>query len=76
MKQKVISYKNLAPYFPTSFTILAYLLLDKFNASGWVWGVVGSFFFLWWLGVILVRHNSEPVDIFEDKKKEGRNQNI
>lgn len=45
-KKRVISRKNLPKRIPLYQAMVAYLMLDKFNASGWVWGVVGTIFFL------------------------------
>jgi hypothetical protein len=68
-KQKVIASKNIQLSFPLSLTILAYLLLDKFNASGWLWGVVGTIFVIWYIAVIFSWATTEVVDIFEEKSK-------
>jgi hypothetical protein len=41
MKRKVIHKKNLPVHLPLSLTIALYLLLDRSNAPGWVWGALG-----------------------------------
>lgn len=52
MKKKVISRNCLPTRFPFMFTAVVYLLMDKFGAPGWLWGVVGSLLALCWIGSI------------------------
>lgn len=42
MRQKKIKAKFLPQQLPVLASIVYYLLLDKLNAPGWVWGVVFS----------------------------------
>lgn len=51
-KRKVISYKNLPAKIPVVSPVVAYLLLDKLNASGWIYGVAGTFFVLLFIACI------------------------
>jgi len=67
-KTKVISNKNLGMHSPILLTAVVYLFLDKFNAVGWVWGVVGTVFALFWIAYFYSIFTSDPVDIFEEKK--------
>jgi len=67
-KQKVIATKNFGARSPILMTAVAYLFLDKFNAVGWVWGVVATLFVILWIGYFVTLATSDPVDIFEDKK--------
>jgi len=67
LKRKVVDRKNLPVYFPVQLTIIAYLLLDKFNASGLVWGIVGTLFVILWFGVIITWANQESFDIFKQE---------
>jgi hypothetical protein len=67
-KRKVIITKNLPGRYPLQLTVIVYLVLDKFNADGWVWGVCGAFMFILWLAAIFDNATSEKVDIFKDKQ--------
>lgn len=61
----VISRKNLPVKFPVSSTVIAFLLLDKFNAAGWVWGAFGVLFFIIWACAIFLLVTEEDVDILK-----------
>lgn len=67
MNRKVISFKNLPSRFPVLSTIVFYLLLDKLNSPGWLWGVVGTVMGLVWIGAIIAIWTQKQVDIFEGK---------
>jgi hypothetical protein len=64
---KVISSKNLPARLPLWTTILMWLVLERLNAPGWVWGVVGTIFVVLWIGAITLMIKQESVDIFEGK---------
>ena len=65
-KTKTIAAKNNTPKLPTLLTAVTYLYLDKFNAPGWVWGVVGTIFAIFWIASIISFFISDSVDIFEE----------
>jgi hypothetical protein len=67
-KTKVISDKNLPVRAPILLTAVVYLFLDKFNAVGWVWGVVGTIFALLWIGYFYGIATSDGIDIFKEEK--------
>jgi hypothetical protein len=46
---------------PVQTTALAYLLLDRWSAPGWVWGVVGTVLALFWVLAV--------VRMYTDKQK-------
>jgi hypothetical protein len=69
MKTKVIAEKNLPVRMPLQFSLICYLLLDKFHAEGWVWGVVGTILALYWFAYIYGLATQEYVDLFEKKNK-------
>lgn len=48
-KIKVISNKNLPARPPLWSSMTAWLMLDRFDAPGWVYGVVGCLFVLLWI---------------------------
>lgn len=66
MSQKIISGKNLSVGLPLQTTALVYLFLDNVNATGWVWGVAGTFIAFWWIIGIAQLFTAEYIDVFED----------
>jgi hypothetical protein len=53
--RKVLHGTQLPTKLPITFTIVAWLLMDRVHASGWVWGVMGTLIgILWILSVIAV----------------------
>jgi len=65
-KVKVVSPNNLRARAPLASTILSYLLLERFEAQGWVWGVVGTLFAIVWIAWASRVWNEEHVDVFKD----------
>jgi len=49
MTRTVIPWGQLPAQLPTQTTALVYLLLEHFDAPGWVWGVVGTMLALIWV---------------------------
>lgn len=68
-KSKVISYKNLPARLPWLSTAVAYLFLDKFNAVGWVWGMVITLFSILWILCIAGKCLQTSVDVFNAEDK-------
>lgn len=64
-KIKVISRKNLPARPPVLLTAVVYLFLDKFQASGVVWGVVFTILALFWIAWIIALFKEEDINIFE-----------
>lgn len=62
-KHKVFDRKQLPAHLPLLSTMVAYLMLDKFNAVGWVWGCVGTVYAILWLGSIISLLTEEPIDL-------------
>lgn len=48
-KTKVIASKNLPMRPPLWTSLVAWLLLDRFQPPGWVWGAVGCLFAFAWI---------------------------
>lgn len=46
--RKVIDSSHLPLRWPLSSTAIAYLLLDKFHAPGWLWRALGLLFLIVW----------------------------
>jgi hypothetical protein len=88
MKQvKRISMANEAPRLPLTFTVAWWLLLDRLQPPGWVWGASGVVIVLLWVMGALAIWQFEPVDVLKelrdlraliaehvDRRSSGRNQ--
>lgn len=61
MTRTVLPWAVMPAQLPTQTTALAYLLLDRWQAAGWVWGIVGTVLALIWV-IALIR-------MFTDKQK-------
>ena len=66
-KTKVISNKNFPVPMPLQFSAIVYLLLDKFHADSWVWGVVCTILAIFWIAYFVCIATSDYVDIFEKR---------
>jgi len=60
MKKRVFNRQNITTTLPVSFSITMWLLLDRLDASGWVWGVTGTIFGLLWISCIVSIFVEEP----------------
>lgn len=70
----VVSNKNLPSRLPVFSAITTYLALEHFNAPEWLYGAIGLFFLLAFIGSIYSIVMSERVEIFpptEEDRKEG-----
>lgn len=65
--KKVISTEDIPISSPASLTISIGLLLDRFDAAGWLWGVFGTVFAIIWVCVIVRRLTEKPTRIFGDE---------
>lgn len=55
----VLPVSVLPTRLPIGLTAIVYLILDRFDAPGWVWGVVGTVMALLWIGAIGLRLSEE-----------------
>lgn len=69
-KTKVISRAELPGRLPIYQTILIWLLLDRMQASQWIWGVMGTLFGLLWIGSIVALIKEEQVSVLDPSKAE------
>jgi hypothetical protein len=72
-KNKVIHRKNMPVRLPTFLTVVCYLLLDRFNAPEFIWGIVTMFLLLLWIVSIYSLVKEKQIDILnkeEDKDNE------
>lgn len=53
MSRTVLPWNALPTNLPVQTTALAGLLLDRFSAPGWVWGVVGTLMALVWIVAVV-----------------------
>lgn len=67
-KRKVIPRKNIPVHWPISMTAIAYLLLDKFKAPEWVWGIGGTLAVITWILAGISIFTAEETEIFEEKE--------
>jgi len=64
--RKVIDTKNLPTRFPLIFSIVVYLLLDRFNVSDLIWGISITAVMLIWIIAVISFIDQTKIDIFND----------
>lgn len=71
MGKAVIKLKYLPHRLPTTSTIATYLLLDKLQVSGVIWGVFYTVYSLVWIFVIYSMSTTKYLDItlYDNDKK-------
>jgi len=65
VKHKVIAGKNLPAKLPIALSVALWLLMDRYHAPGWLWGVVGTVMAIYWILEIVGICTQEPVDMFD-----------
>ena len=65
-KRKIIKRTNLGYRLPVTNTFIAWYLMDRFNAPGWLWGALGLFFLVAWIATITDMLNESEVDMLGD----------
>lgn len=68
MGKKVLAWKQLPSRPPTVATIAWLLVLDRFHAPGWVWGVIGALLVIVWVSLIHDMATQKEVEIEELKR--------
>lgn len=63
--KKVLHISQFPSRLPVTFTISVYLLLDKFQSPGWVWGVNVTLMAILWISAIHGIHTETDVKIKE-----------
>ncbi len=67
MKQrKVISSENMPLHFPIAQMIAMYLLLDRFNAPSWAYGIIFTIYAIVCVAVAVGICNQRSIDLFKD----------
>lgn len=64
-KTKVIARTNLPTRPPLLFSMVVYLMLEHFNAAGWVYGIVGTIAVIFWICFFVNLFDQDSVDIFK-----------
>lgn len=72
LQQEVINPKYLPSRLPLFATLLSFLMLDYYNAPDWVWGVVGTLWFIIWPTVIYTRIKQDFVRPEGIKDNDGK----
>ena len=52
---------------PVNMTAIWYLLLDKFQPPGWVWGAAACFLAIVWIGVIVSIAKETEIDLLKGR---------
>lgn len=61
-KTPVIRAKNLPTRWPIFPTAVLYLLLDRFHAPGYAWGIAGTCAAIIWIAVIVAQFTETPAE--------------
>ena len=62
MKQRrVLSALDLPTRLPIMTTIVAWLLLDRLSAPGWVWGIAGTLLVIYWIACVVTLWTEKSV---------------
>lgn len=68
-RKKVIDRKNLPVKFPLMQSILIYVVLDYYNAPGWLWGILTTLYSLIWILAIISFTREIDVNIFSQNNE-------
>lgn len=70
-KHHVIKRTSLPAQSPVLFTAVMWLLLDRLDSPGWVWGSVGLLVVLMWIGTVMRWATDSDADVpgFGERKK-------
>lgn len=62
-RKKVLSWKQLPAKPPFLFGMVCWLLLDRFSAAGWVWGVVGTLVGIMFIGWVYSLFTEDQIEL-------------
>lgn len=65
-KRRVVKRACLASKPPIMESLLFWLILDRFHAPGYAWGIVGTLVVLIWIGFVITLFSEDYRDPFED----------
>lgn len=63
MQTKVIKRSNLPVRLPILHTLVWWLVFERLDAAGWVWGATGAVIVILWIAVIIGAVREEDVDV-------------
>lgn len=66
-KRRVIAHKNMPARVPLWQTVTLVLVLDRFGAPGWLWGVMLALTGMAWALAYVVHRGEEAVDVLAVK---------
>lgn len=69
-KVYVIAEKNIPLRAPLYQTLVVGMVLDRFQAPQWLWGLIVMFFIFLWVGFFCARSIQEQVDVFLESDKD------
>ena len=72
MSNKRIKASNLPMQPPLIGTLVWYLVLDRFDAPGWLWGVMGTLLAVLWIAFFVGLFMNEYVDVLNSKDASTR----
>lgn len=67
--RRVVASKNLQTKSPITVGVVYWLLLDRFNAPGWLYGVVGTIAVIWLFIWIVSWFFEVETEVFPEEKK-------
>lgn len=65
-KRPVIKRASISTGMPLLSSMVAWLMLDRFHAPGYVWGIVGTLYAIVWIAFICSFFAEDVRDPFED----------
>ena len=77
MKSKnVIDSSNFPMRLPLFNTIVAYTVLEYWNAPQWLYGVLGTMYAIIWIGFFVSKFYEKRIDIFEHLSNDNGNLDV
>jgi hypothetical protein len=70
MKKPVISSANLPTTLPISWTLVGFLLLEKFSAPTWVWFAALWVYLIVWVVTIIRLRKEEQIEVFNSQEEQ------
>lgn len=65
---KVVNNKNLPSRIPVTGGFMWFLMLERLNAPTWLFGVIGTLYFLLLITSIVGKFMEDQTDIFHESK--------
>lgn len=68
--KRVIAYDNIPFRLPIGGTATVWLLMDRFNPPGWVWGAMAVLVAIWWVVWLYAITHQKEVNLFPKDPEE------